>query len=156
MLTCRHSTMTGPGVSAAVECASMSSRRPRVLGAAGEDVDRPVLQSLVAGNRCWCVEPRTEAGEHPVDGSEQDLDAVVDSVLEKKQRHPDRRQAEASLGNVDNGGDGEDGRARKHTEDGGGEHQWDGASAPFPTRPERLGDGHSDELSPQASSAARA
>ena len=37
-------------------------------------------------------------------GCEQDLDAVVDAVLEQEQRHPDGRQAEATLGEVDDSG----------------------------------------------------
>ena len=56
----------------------------QLFGASGEDLDGPMLESFVADNRGWLIEPRTEAGEPPVGGCEKDLDAVVDAVLEKE------------------------------------------------------------------------
>ena len=100
MLTWRHSTMTGPGVSAAAEAGSMSSRSPSRL----RRVERARRSTSAAvargGRRRRLVESGAESGEHPVDGCEHDLDAVVDAILQQQQRHADGGQTEATFGEV--------------------------------------------------------
>jgi hypothetical protein len=84
MLTWRHSTMTGPGVSGRRVGVDLEPKSEQAFGASRKNVHRPVLQSFVAGDGRRLVESRAEAGHRPVQGCEQDLDAVVDRVLERR------------------------------------------------------------------------
>ncbi len=112
----------------------------------GEDVDRPALQSLVAGDGGGLMESGAEAGEGPVDRCEQDLDAVVDAVLEQEQRDANGGKTEPPFGEIDDRGCDEDGRAGEDADDGDAEHQRDGAGASFPPRRERFCSGHVGEF----------
>ena len=142
-LTCRLSTITGPGVSSVERrCIDRDTEPEQTFSAACEHIERPGLQAFMAPYRRRVAKATTESGDDPERSGEKDLDAVVDRVLHEKQGDAHGRELQAQPDHIGGRGGRHGERERDDGECSHTQHRRNRPRPSFPPRPSRFGGEH--------------